>query len=122
MANGIMEAYFGSSLSVFLGFTVVIVGGAALLAGRVQADEWRPAWHVVSACAGLTLANRFLVYALFEGQLVHVMGLASTFVVITAIGIAAWRLTQVRKMVVQYPWVFERTSLWSYRTKGGVSD
>lgn len=116
-----MEAFLGSSPGVFVGFVVVFVGGAAFLAGRSLADEWRPAWQVLFACAGLTLAGRFLVYALFEGQLLHVMGLISTFVVVTTIGLMAWRLTRVRKMIVQYPWIFERSSLWSYRTKGGAT-
>ncbi len=117
-----MESLLGSSVGVFIGFTVIIVGGAALLAGRALADEWRPAWQVVVSCLGLALADRFLIYALFEGQLLHVLGFISHFVVITGIGLATWRLTRVRKMVVQYPWIYERDSLWGYRTKGGVSE
>jgi branched-chain amino acid transport system ATP-binding protein len=43
------------------------------------------------------------------------------FAVITAMALIAYRITQVRKMVVQYPWRYERASLFAYREKAGVA-
>ena len=116
-----MEALLGTSFAVFIGFTVVFTGGAAVMTGRALADGWGPAWQVVLACFGLGLADRFLVYALFEGQLLHLPGFLVHFVVITVMALIAYRITQVRKMIVQYPWRYERASLFAYREKAGVA-
>ena len=60
-------------------------------------------------------------YALFEGQLLHLPGFLVHFVVITVMALIAYRITQVRKMIVQYPWRYERASLFAYREKAGVA-
>jgi len=72
---------------------------------------------VVLACIGLDLANRFLSYALFDGELLSLSGLLIDFVVITALALLAYRITAVRKMVSQYPWRYERSSLFAFREK-----
>jgi hypothetical protein len=114
------QSLLGTSLGVFIGLTVVIIGGAAIMTGRALADGWKPAWQVVAACFGLALADRFLVYALFEGELLSLSGFIIDFLVITALALIAHRLTLVHKMVAQYPWRYERQSLWTYREKSGA--
>jgi hypothetical protein len=114
-----MQSLLGTSPGVFIGLTVVIIGGAAIMTGRALADGWKPPFQVVFACFGLALVDRFLVYALFEGQLLSLSGFAIDFVVITAMALVAHRLTVVHKMVAQYPWRYERASLWTYREKSG---
>ena len=91
------------------------------MTGRALADGWKPAWQVVAACFGLALADRFLVYALFGGELLSLSGFIIDFVVITALALIAHRLTLVHKMVAQYPWRYERESLWTYRRSPGLS-
>jgi hypothetical protein len=115
-----MQSLLGSSLGVFIGLTVIIIGGAAIMTGRALADGWKPAWQVVAACFGLALADRFLVYALFGGELLSLSGFIIDFVVITALALIAHRLTLVHKMIAQYPWRYERQSLWTYREKSGA--
>ncbi len=115
-----MTGFLGTSLGVFIGLTVIISGGAAIMTGRALADGWKPAWMVVAACVGLGLADRFLVYALFEGELLSLSGFLVHFVVIVALALLAWRVTAVRKMVNQYPWRYERTSLFAWREKPGA--
>lgn len=112
-----MEALLGTSLGVFIGLTVVLIGGAAVMTGRALADGWKSPMQVVFACFGLALANRFLVYALFGGELLHLTGFLIDFAVIAAMALMAYRLTVVHKMVSQYPWRYERESLWTYREK-----
>ncbi len=107
----------GSSIGVFLGLTVVLAGGAAILAGQAIADHWRSFWQVLGTAFGLALFNRFLVYALFDGPLLDVGAFLVEYVVIAILGLIAYRITAVRKMISQYPWRYERTSLWSYRDK-----
>src|SRR5919106_5400361 len=116
-----MEALLGTSLGVFVGLTVILTGGAPFRPGGALADGWKPPLQVVFACFGLALADRFLVYALFEGDLLSLSGFVIDFVVITAMALVAHRLTVVHKMVAQYPWRYERESLWTWREKSGQS-
>jgi hypothetical protein len=116
-----MSDLLGASPGVFIGLTVIISGGAGIMTGRALADGWKPAWMVVAACVGLAIADRFLVYALFEGELLSLSGFLVHFVVITALALLAWRITAVRKLVMQYPWRYERTSLFAWREKPGAS-
>lgn len=111
---GALTAILGTSPYVFLGLTVVLVGGAAILTGRAVANNWKPAWQVVAACFGLALADRFLTYALFQGELLNVLGILVHFLVLTAMGLAAWRMAKVAKLVGQYPWRYRRTSPFAY--------
>jgi Domain of unknown function (DUF6867) len=115
-----MEAILGTSPGVFIGLTVIITGGAAIMTGRALADGWKPPWQVVLACLGLDLANRFLVYALFGGELLSLSGFLIGFVVIVALALVGHRITAVRKVVNQYPWRYERASLFAYREKPGA--
>jgi hypothetical protein len=108
-----MEGAGGESLGVFIGLTVILVGGAAALAGRAIAESWKPAWQAVLAAFGLTLANRFLVYALFGGDLLSVRGLLVDFAVVLVLALVAWRITRASKLVRQYPWKYQRRSLFS---------
>jgi hypothetical protein len=114
-----MQSLLGTSFGVFVGLTVVIMGGAAIMTGRALADGWKPPWQVVFACFGVTLADRFLVYALFGGELLSLSGFVIDFIVITVMALVAHRLTVVHKMVAQYPWRYQRESLWTYREKPG---
>lgn len=109
-----MEAWIGSSWPVFVGLTVILVGGASALAGRAMARNWKPASHVVFAALGLALADRFLVYALFDGELLHLPGFLISWAVQTAIGLLAWHVTRVEVMVRQYPWLYRKTSPFTY--------
>ncbi len=109
-----LTALLGTTPAIFIGLTLVLVGGAAILTGRAVASNWKPAWHVIAACFGLALADRFLTYALFEGELVNLWGIFLHFLVLTAMGLASWRIAKVGKLVGQYPWRYRRTSPFGY--------
>ncbi len=109
-----MEAFLGTSPGVFLGLTVVLVGGCSMLAGRAMAENWRGPWQVVAAAFGLALADRFLVYALFDGELLNLRGLIVAFLVLVALGLLSYRITRVERMVRQYPWKYRKRSPLSY--------
>ena len=109
-----MEALLGTTPGVFIGLTLILVGGAALLAGRAIGDNWKPARQVVAAALGLALVDRFLIFALFEGELLSLWGFIFHFLVLAALGLVAWRITQVSRFVNQYPWRYRRTSPFGY--------
>ena len=44
-------ALLGTSPAIFIGLTVILVGGAAILTGRAVADDWKPAWQVVASAS-----------------------------------------------------------------------
>ena len=56
------------SFGVFFLVSVFLGGGAAWLAGRAIAATWRPWWHVAFYMLALTLAVRFLHFALFDAK------------------------------------------------------
>ena len=112
-----MESLLGTTWQVFIGITVVIMGFAAAMTGQGLANTWRPIWHVVLYCILLGGADRFLVFGLFEGELFLLSGYLIDTVVLIAISLLAYRLTQVNRMISQYPWLYERAGLFAWRDK-----
>ena len=112
-----MEQLIGNSLAVFIGMTCIIAGGAAWMTGQALAATWRPAWQAVGYALLLTLADRFLIFALFEGQLLSLAGFALDSAVLIAIALVAHRSTLAGQMVKQYPWLYERQGLLTWRRR-----
>jgi hypothetical protein len=113
-----MSLFVEDSPWIFLIMTVVIGGGAAFMAGRSLASKWRPLWMPILYMVPLGLALRFFHYALFNGNLLSVHYFITDTLVLVAWAILGYRLTQVNQMVSQYPWLYERSSPFSWRTKG----
>jgi len=111
-----MEALLGNSAGVYLGLTVCLMGFAAFMTGQATALTWKPAWHALVYALLLGLADRFLAFALFDGNL-----LASAYLIDTttlaAIALLAWRLARARKMISQYPWLYERSGPFAWRDR-----
>jgi len=107
----------GNSFGVYLGLTVCLMGFAAYMTGQATAQTWKPAWHALVYAALLGGANRFLAYALFEGALLSLPAYLVDTATLAAIALLAWRLGRVRKMVSQYPWLYERAGPFAWRDK-----
>jgi len=105
--------------AVFGLFTVVIMGGAGYMTGQAIASTWRPAWQSVAYGLLLGAADRFFVFALFDGTLLSLSGYLLDTVVITAVCLVGFRLKQVSKIVGQYPWLYERVGYFSLRSRHG---
>lgn len=114
-----------------LALTLILFGGAACLMGNAIADTWRPWWQNVTYSFLLAVADQFLGFALFDGPF-FVDSLVSSdgmplgpalveylfdAVVLSAISLLAYRVTLARKMVSQYPWLYERAGLLGWRAK-----
>jgi len=112
-----MALFPGDGLGVFLGVTLCVMGFTAFMTGQAVANTWKPAWHALAYAGLLGLVDRFLVYALFEGALLSPAGYLVDTAVLCAIALAAFRISQVRRMVQQYPWLYARTGLFTWREK-----
>lgn len=103
-----MEALLGTSIGVFIGLTLCIVGFAAWMTGQALATTWKPLWHAVIYCLLLGFADRFLTFGLFEGELLSLSGYLIDTAVLIAIASTSFRYNRVKAMVRQYPWLYRR--------------
>ena len=108
----------GTSPAVFIGVTVLLMGFAAFMTGQALARTWGPMWQALPYALLLGCADRFLVWALFGGQLWLISGYVVDTLVLLAICLVAYRLTLARRMARQYPWLFEQSGLFTWRKKG----
>ena len=113
-----MESILGSELSVFIGVTVVLFSGAAWMTGRALALTWKSMWFTVPYSLLLSAGARFLTYALFAGTLLSASGYLVSTAVLWLAMLVAYRLSRAHQMVQQYPWMYERRGLFSWRQKG----
>jgi hypothetical protein len=102
---------------VFLFMTVIIGGGAAFQAGRAMASKWRPVWLTVFYMVLLGFALRFFHFALFNGDLLSLHYFVTDTLVLILAAMLGYRLTRVGQMTSQYPWLYERSGLLSWKEK-----
>lgn len=113
-----MIELFAGSIGVFGGVMVLIAGcGAALAMGLALAREWRHVWQLVLFSALLGLADRFLFFALAGAELTSLAGYLADTAILTSIALAAYRAAQTHRMVMQYPWLYERAGPFAWRDK-----
>ena len=98
----------GNSLPVFIGVTLFVMCGCAILMGRALAASWQPARHAVPYCLLLAAADRLLIHELFGGDIMSLGGaLIGTYCILFS-ALITYRLTLTAQMVRQYPWLYER--------------
>ena len=112
------QALLGTSFGVFFGITVLLTGFGAFMTGQAAANTWRPYRQVLVYCTLLGGAARFLIYALFGGALWSASGYLIGTALLMLIATFAFRLTRARRMVLQYPWLYARTGLFTVKPKG----
>jgi hypothetical protein len=112
-----MEALLGATPASFLGLTVLLFGAAALATGRALARNWRTPWQTLAYALLLAVGDRFLLYALFGGELLSVTGYVVAALLLLVLCLTAYRLTQVRLMVRQYPWLYEKAGPLAWRDR-----
>jgi hypothetical protein len=106
-------------VGVFFGLTVCVMGFVAYAAGQALANTWKPAWHALVYALLLGFADRFLTFALFEGELLSLSGYLVDSAVLVAVALLGYRLSLARRMVRQYPWLYERSGPFGWRRKPG---
>lgn len=113
-----MSLFVEDNLWIFLIMTVFFGGGAAYLAGRGLAIKWRPVWMAVLAMVPLTLGLRFLHFALFGADLTSLHYLVTDFIILLALCLLGYRMTIAKKMVRQYPWLYQPAGPLGWKNKG----
>jgi hypothetical protein len=111
-----MRALLGGDSGPFLGM-IVLFGVAAALTGRAMAETWRPGWQTVPVGLTLAVADRFLLFALFGAKLMSAGGFAIAAVLLALTTAASYYRARARKMVRQYPWLYERSGPFGWRPK-----
>lgn len=112
-----MEAILGASLSVFIGLTIIVFGGCGVLTGQVLAEGWKPQWTVYGYSLLLGVGDRFLNWGLFGGELLSVSGFVVHTLTIGVITLIAYRIAFARRMIKQYPWVYERAGPFGWKER-----
>ncbi len=112
-----MVEFLGTTWTVYLLITVIIIGFAAYMTGQALAKTWRPVWQVFVYCILLGFADRFLVFALFEGQLLSISGYLFDTLTLTVMAFFSYRYSMTRTMADQYPWLYERVGFFALRKK-----
>ena len=116
--DGVAMEWLGDTVVLVLVFNLLVIGPASFAAGHAVALTWRPFPQVVFYTGLLSAVLRFLDYALVGGELWSPGGFAVGWAVQLAIAAFAFRLTQARQMVRQYPWLYRRKGLlgWEEQT------
>jgi len=105
------------SWPVFFFVTVVLFGWVAMMAATALARMWRPWWSNIAYGLILGLANRLLEMMLFKGSLLSLQGYLVDTAYIIIVMLLSYRAAMTRGMVVQYPWLYERSGLFQWRAK-----
>jgi hypothetical protein len=112
-----MFDWFGDTLFAVLLFNIVLVGPAAFAAGHGAASTWRPWQLLIGYTALLSAGLRFFDYSLGNGELWSIGGFLLGWLVQFAIAAFAYRLTRVRQMLRQYPWLYQRKGLLGWEER-----
>jgi hypothetical protein len=86
----------------FLLVTVILAGGAAYMTGRAMAQSWQTAGVLAVYIVLLTVATRFIHFALFSGSLLSIQYFLVDLVVLLAIAFLGMRTTRGKQMARQY--------------------
>jgi hypothetical protein len=105
------------SWPVFFGLTLLVFGWVAMMAATALARMWRPWWSNIAYGLILGLANRLLEMMLFTGPLLSLQGYVVDTVYIILVMLLSYRVALTRGMVVQYPWLYERSGLFQWRAR-----
>jgi hypothetical protein len=97
--------YEEGSFGVFLLVSVILGGGAAMLAGRAVAMTWRPWWQIVAYMLILGWAVRFIHFALFGGTLLSFHYYVVDSVICMTFALVGFQAARASQMVTQYRWI-----------------
>ena len=112
-----MSLFIEQNWMVFLILNVIMGGGAAFMAGKSLATGWKSLWSVVLYMVPFTAGMRFLNFALFQYELTSLHYYLAHGLLFCAAAYLGYRIKRVSQMTSQYPWLYEKTGPFSWRSK-----
>jgi hypothetical protein len=109
--------YEEGSFGVFVLVTIILGGGAALLAGRAIAATWRPWWQVVAYGFVLAGAVRFIHFSLYGGTFLSLHYYLVDTVFCIVFGYLGFKAARARQMITQYRWLNQSDGLMRWRRR-----
>src|SRR4051812_13989537 len=107
----------GTTYPVFIGVTLVLMCGCAILMGRALASSWQPARRAVPYGLLLAITDRLIVYGLFNGNITSITGFVIDTYCILLAALITYRFTLARQMVRQYPWLYRPFLIFGWRKR-----
>ena len=101
----------------FMLMTVVLFGWCSYQLGKAMANTWQSRSLMIFYVFLLTVFDRFLLFALFEQELLSVVMYLIDFITLSLISLISYRIAKISYMVNQYPWKYQKTGFFSYKNK-----
>jgi hypothetical protein len=109
--------YEEPSIWQFFFVTCLLGGWAAWMTGRASAQTWKPLSSLIVYLLLLGVGVRFIHHALFEGTMFSAQYYIVDTIVLMIIGLVGYRFTRTNQMVTQDPWLYERASPLSWKSR-----
>ena len=101
----------------FLLMTLTLFGWCSYQLGKAMANTWQPISLMIFYVLLLTAFDRFLLFALFEQELLSIVMFLIDFITLSLISLISYRIAKISYMVNQYPWKYQKTGFFSYKNK-----
>jgi hypothetical protein len=86
-------------------------------AGKSAAEGWKNEVNVVIYTLMLAVAIRFIHHALFDGPMLSLQYYVIDCIVLMVFSMAGFRFTRANQMANNYYWLYEKTSVFSWKKK-----
>ncbi|MEN9895139.1 MAG: hypothetical protein RIR97_991 [Pseudomonadota bacterium] len=107
-----------SGVKTIIRVMVMLIGfWTAWRAGRSAAEGWKNEGSVVIYTLMLAVAIRFIHHALFDGPMLSLQFYLIDSVVLMVFSLAGYRFTRANQMANNYYWLYEKTSVFSWKKK-----
>ena len=100
---------------------LVIMGWLAHMIGQSLASQWYSWQKITPSCLLLSCSSNFLIYALFEGELLSLPAFLVTSVILITVAFVSYRICYVNKMTTQYWWLYQKRSPFQFCKKESMS-
>ena len=101
----------------FFLMTFILFGWCSYQLGKAMANTWQSISLMIFYVFFLTLFDRFLLFALFEQELLSLIMFFIDFTTLSLISLISYRIAKISYMVNQYPWKYQKVGFFSYKNK-----
>ena len=101
----------------FFLMTFILFGWCSYQLGKAMANTWQSISLMFLYVFFLTLFDRFLLFALFEQELLSLIMFFIDFTTLSLISLISYRIAKISYMVNQYPWKYQKVGFFSYKNK-----